>query len=297
MSKTNMELRFDTGTKISSNDDGSMVVEGYVNMTEQPSNMLGKKTKFVEKISKGAWTRAINRAKEIHFYAEHDKEKILASTRNGSLELREDENGLYMKATISPTSWGKDYYQLISDGILQNMSFGFRSIQDKWKNLGTHFERTVNDLDLFEVSVVRDPAYSASSIAARGIDLVEEEVPEDIVTTNISIDIRSESEDLEKIAQAIFEKFKSHFTEKENDDTEVVVEETVEEDPITTEETTIEETKDKQDTEDTENVEVTTEDEEVVEDTQETPNEENTTEETLEDKPAENIREFINKFK
>lgn len=176
-----MELRVNQ-TNIEANEDGSMTVNGYVNKTEQFSEMLGRKEKFKEKISSGAFKRAIEKAKEIHFLAEHDGEKILASTRNGSLQLSEDANGLYMSATITPTSWGKDYYELIKSGILKNMSFGFRSMKDSWKkNIQGYFERTINELELFEVSVVREPAYSQSSISARGIDVVKDvEVPDEV---------------------------------------------------------------------------------------------------------------------
>lgn len=175
-----MELRVNQ-TNIEAKEDGSMTVNGYVNKTEQFSKMLGRNEQFKEKISRGAFKRAIEKAKEIHFLAEHDGEKILSSTRNNSLELSEDANGLYMSATITPTSWGKDYYELIKSGILKNMSFGFRSIKDSWKKVEGYFERTVYELELFEVSVVKDPAYSQSSISARGIDVVEEvEVPAEV---------------------------------------------------------------------------------------------------------------------
>lgn len=175
-----MELRFNQ-SDLQTNEDGSLTVSGYVNKTEQFSELLGHSQRFKEKIAKGAFSNAIEKAKEIHFLAEHDSKKILASTRNGSLKLTEDEQGLYMSATISPTSWGKDYYQLISSGILQNMSFGFSAIKDSWRNVGDYFERTVNELELFEVSVVRDPAYSSSSISARGIDVLEDlEIPADV---------------------------------------------------------------------------------------------------------------------
>jgi HK97 family phage prohead protease len=199
-----MELRVNESSMVT-NDDGTLTVSGYVNKTNQYSEMLGRESRFKEVIKPGAWQRAIDKAKEIHFYAEHDKNKILSSTRNGSLELREDEQGLYMTATISPTSWGKDYYQLIKDGILQNMSFGFRAIKDSWRNLGDHFERTVSDLDLFEVSVVRDPAYASSSISARGIELVEDEVPaEERADEEPVYELRDV--DLEALAGMLFEK-------------------------------------------------------------------------------------------
>ncbi|PHE77249.1 phage major capsid protein [Bacillus wiedmannii] len=176
-----MELRVNQ-TNIEANEDGSMTVNGYVNKTEQFSEMLGRNEKFKERISRGAFKRAIEKAKEIHFLAEHNSKKILASTRNGSLQLSEDANGLYMSATVASTSWGKDYYELIKSGILKNMSFGFCSIKDSWKKTTQgYFERTIHELELFEVSVVRDPAYSQSSISARGIDVVEDvEVPDEV---------------------------------------------------------------------------------------------------------------------
>ncbi|OSX90272.1 hypothetical protein S3E15_01836 [Bacillus mycoides] len=175
-----MELRIH-GSGLRSNEDGTMTVSGYVNKTEQLSEILGVTKRFKEKISRGAFSQAIQNAKkDIHFLAEHNPKLILASTRNGSLQLREDKQGLFMTATISPTTWGKDYYQLISDGILQNMSFGFRTVKDSWRSLDSGlYERTIDQLELFEVSVVRDPAYSQSTIASRSIEIIKEpEIPE-----------------------------------------------------------------------------------------------------------------------
>ncbi|WP_286166180.1 phage major capsid protein [Peribacillus frigoritolerans] len=171
----NIELRV-LNMELRSNKNGSMTVSGYVNKTEQLSNVLGVGKKFVEKIAKGAFNRAIqNATRDIDFLAEHKQEKILASTRNESLTLREDEQGLWMEATIAPTTWGKDAYTLIDSRIYQNMSFGFRTIKDSWRNLEAGlYERTIEELELFEVSVVKDPAYSQSTIAARGMDLVTE---------------------------------------------------------------------------------------------------------------------------
>lgn len=170
------ELRANDITLTSKEKDDKLVVEGYVNETGKWSyKMRSKKGPFIEKIEKGAFKKALNRGFDIHFLAEHDKNKILASTRNGSLTLIEDNKGLLMRATISKTSYGKDYYELIKDGILRNMSFGFNVIEDSWKQ-GTNgtLERSIKDLNLFEVSVVTNPAYPQSNLSARGMDLVEE---------------------------------------------------------------------------------------------------------------------------
>lgn len=216
------ELRFQKAELRATEDGQAMNVSGYVNRTGELSNVLGTTTKFVEKIAPGAFARALqNATRDIDFLAEHNNKLILASTRNGSLKLTEDNNGLYMEATIAPTSWGKDYYQLIQDGILRNMSFGFIAIKDSWEVRDDGlYERTIEDLELIEVSVVRDPAYSQSSIAARGIDVVEEvEIPAELKKE------QREMEELKELLKSIeervttltnqFEEFRSEQKEKE----------------------------------------------------------------------------------
>lgn len=197
----NMELRFND-FHVEPYDDDSLKVSGYVNRTDQPSRVLGKSRKFIEKISKGAFNQALaNRSSDIDFLAEHDEKRLLASTRNGSLKLTEDENGLYMEAIITPTSWGKDTYQLIKSGLYKNMSFGFRAIKDEWKKIkGNLFERTIRELELFEVSVVKEPAYLSSTIEARGINVDSVEVPNKELTEE-----RDMNETIEEKLKAIEE--------------------------------------------------------------------------------------------
>ncbi|WP_144508914.1 HK97 family phage prohead protease [Bacillus mycoides] len=168
-----MELRSNK-VALTSNSEG-LIVSGYVNKPGNLSEVLGTAKKFREKIAPGAFKRAIeNRSKDIDFLVEHDAKQVLASTRNESLTLRESEEGLYMEAKISPTTYGKDYYQLISDGLIRNMSFGFTALKDSWQQIGGMMIRTIEELELFEISAVRNPAYSQSSLAARDINLIEE---------------------------------------------------------------------------------------------------------------------------
>ena len=175
-------------------DNTDMIVEGLVNKTESWSHTLGMRKKFREKICRGAFDKAIQTAPRIDFLAEHDSSKLLATTENGSLELWEDSEGLKMRAKICPTSYGKDMYELMKSNLVRHMSFGFRVISDKWKKLsnGT-FERIVDALELSEVSVVRNPAYPQSAIAARGIELVEDvNIPEDILEERSQEDMEKE---------------------------------------------------------------------------------------------------------
>ncbi|MDF0727254.1 phage major capsid protein [Cytobacillus sp. S13-E01] len=170
-----IELRKIDTKLVGSETDELLFVSGYVNKTGQWSQMLGKTTRFKERIEKGVFQRAIDEATDIAFLAEHDPQKILSSTKAGSLTLREDENGLYMEARISPTTWGRDYHQLIKDKLLEGMSFGMRVLKDNWNKLadGT-YERSISQLQLFEITATRNPAYLQSQIQARSIEVVED---------------------------------------------------------------------------------------------------------------------------
>lgn len=180
--KTNLEFRVQQADMKS---DGDMVVSGYVNMTNTLSHELGFDDKFVEKIAPGAFSRALDRAdvtgEEIDFLAEHDDSSVLASTKNDSLTLQEDEQGLYITANIINTTTGRDYYEMIKSGIVTSMSFGFFAIEDEWDVVHRDlYERTITELELFEVSAVRRPAYAASSISSRGLKYSNDVVPDNI---------------------------------------------------------------------------------------------------------------------
>lgn len=151
-----------------STDDNTMKVSGYVNKNGSVSEVLSEDgVAFQETILPQAFTTALQRAEEICFYLEHDPNKILATTKNGTLTVTQDDTGLHMSASIVDTSDGQNAYKLIKTGIITNMSFGFLVNEDVWDTDGDIPLRTVTDLDLLEVSAVKNPAYTSSTISAR----------------------------------------------------------------------------------------------------------------------------------
>lgn len=180
---------------------GDMVVSGYVNETEQLSQELGISKRFKEKITKGAFNRAIqNSNRDIDFLAEHDSSVVLASTKNDTLQLREDDKGLFMEARVINTSAGRDWYEMISSGLITNMSFGFKSVSDEWRSMGENlYERTIGELELFEVSAVRNPAYAQSTISNRGLNTSDD----DIVPENIEEDYSMEQRTADQLISAV----------------------------------------------------------------------------------------------
>lgn len=158
-------------------------LSGVVNVPGSQSEILtnpitGKK--FREVIEPGTFAKALEEAKSVDFLYQHDKEKILSTTDNNSLELTETEDaGLIMRAKITQTSWGKDAYEMIKDGIVRSMSFGMNVLNDTWMRGDDGIPlRIIDKINLIEVSAVRNPAYAASAIEARGIDIAEVEIPD-----------------------------------------------------------------------------------------------------------------------
>jgi HK97 family phage prohead protease len=77
-------------------------------------------------ITKGAFERSLNNngARIKHLW-QHDVRYPLGKPN----VLKEDNYGLYFESTISKTSYGKDVLQLYADGVVDEHSIGFRTVQ------------------------------------------------------------------------------------------------------------------------------------------------------------------------
>lgn len=161
-------------------NDNDLTVSGYVNKAGDVSKVIGKPDKsghlqfFYETIDPQAFVDSINNrpdGRPIDLYADHDPQKLLATTDNGSLELNVDDVGLHMRAHIVNTNDGRDAYELIKSGIMGKMSFGFSvrhaTMDYSYANTHKYPLRRVDALDLMEVSAVRFPAYLDTNIEAR----------------------------------------------------------------------------------------------------------------------------------
>lgn len=149
----------------------SVTIEGYVNAVERNSKPLTERgVQFIERISAGAFKRAIARAKDIRILLNHDWSKDLGGTSDGTLELEEDNIGLKARATITDPEVIKDAKR----GNLVGWSFGFEDarggvtqLRDEETGLPL---RKVTDLDLFEVSLLnrsKSPAYAGTLVNVR----------------------------------------------------------------------------------------------------------------------------------
>jgi HK97 family phage prohead protease len=164
-------------------------IEGYVNAIERDSKPLWSRVgQFIERICKGAFKRALKRNDDVHILLNHDWNRDLGSTKQGNLELEEDNIGLKARATITDP----EVVKKARAGELVGWSIGFsdRDVINSIRDGMPH--RAVKDLDLAEVSILderKSPAYEGILITARaeedvvhfrGEDLIDEvEVKED----------------------------------------------------------------------------------------------------------------------
>lgn len=142
-------------------------ISGYVNAVERNSKpLMSRIGQFIERICKGAFKKAIQRNNDIHILLNHNWERDLGSTKEGNLELNEDNIGLFARATITDP----DVVQKARNGELVGWSFGFsdREVQNSLvEGIPT---RAVKDMDLYEVSILdrtKTPAYEGTLITAR----------------------------------------------------------------------------------------------------------------------------------
>ena len=142
--------------------DGTMRLAGYAAVFDDPSVPLP----FVERIAPGAFRKTLSETPDVRLLINHEG-LPLARTKNGTLTLTEDSRGLYMDAEIADTTEGRDLYKLVERGDVDQMSFAFRVIRQKWsedRSMRTLIELSLADGD---VSIVTYPAYPTTSVEAR----------------------------------------------------------------------------------------------------------------------------------
>jgi HK97 family phage prohead protease len=143
-------------------EDGTMRLSGYAAVFNEDSVPLP----FLERIAPGAFRKTLTETPDVRLLINHEG-LPLARTKNGTLRLKEDEAGLYMDADLPDTQAARDLYTLVERGDVDQMSFAFRVIRQKWSE--DRSRRVLTELSLSDgdVSVVTYPAYPTTTVEAR----------------------------------------------------------------------------------------------------------------------------------
>ncbi len=142
-----------------------MIVEGYAALFDVSTQLYSW---LSEKIAPGAFTEAL-KTSDTRFAINHDPNLVLARTSNKTLELWEDDKGLYYRAKLPNTELGKHYHEMVRSGIISQSSFMFDIKSTKWERLSDDMdERTILKAEyLYDVAPVTYPAYQETTATAR----------------------------------------------------------------------------------------------------------------------------------
>lgn len=163
-------------------------VEGYASTFEQPYLLYsGEGFELWEIVDRSAFDNTD--MSDVIMQYDHQG-RVFARTRNNTLTVTPDDQGLFIEADLGGTEIGRELYEEIRGGYTDKMSFGFtvtgeneerEQLEDgNWK----YIRRITSVGKLYDVSAVSIPANDGTTIAAdavtRSIDNLRDGVIERI---------------------------------------------------------------------------------------------------------------------
>lgn len=150
--------------------DSGKKVGGYAAVFNSEADIGGY---FREIIAPGAFADAVKG--DVRALIDHDSGRVIGRSTAGTLRLSEDKTGLAVEIDLPDTTDGRDIATLIERGDVSGMSFGFIVTKQTWDETGDVPTRTIQAVELHEVSIVAFPAYDDTSIALRSLDAARKE--------------------------------------------------------------------------------------------------------------------------
>lgn len=158
-------------TKFSTSNEGEdKYIEGYFAVFNDIYEMFPGGT---ESIAPGAFTNTLS--DDIRALVNHDTTLVLGRTAAHTLELTQDERGLFGRIRINPKDTdAMNLYARVERGDVSQCSIGFDIIrQDTEIREDGSAHWTIREVKLYEVTCCTFPAYESTGISARAAELAE----------------------------------------------------------------------------------------------------------------------------
>ena len=164
MERTNRQMRSIDAQFTTRDDSENLSIEGYFAVFNSNYDLgLG----MSESIAPHAFDDTIS--DDVRALINHDTTLVLGRTSAHTLELRQDEHGLWGHIDINPNDTdAMNLYNRVQRGDVDQCSFGFDIVSedtDIREDGSMHW--TIKEVKLYEVSPCTFPAYEETSIAAR----------------------------------------------------------------------------------------------------------------------------------
>ena len=162
------------------------IVEGYAALFNSTTTIGGW---FDEMIEPGAFTEALQTS-DIRALFNHDPNYILARSTAGTLEVTEDDKGLFYRFEVPNSNFGNDFLEMLRRGDVSQSSFAFTVAKQRWEEekMGeeSKYKRVIEKVDqIYDVSPVTYPAYPETSVSARS---KAQEFQKPIISTTNKVD-------------------------------------------------------------------------------------------------------------
>lgn len=153
--------------------DGKKVITGYAAVFYDPSNPgtqyeLSRNTQ--ERISPRAFDAVLAGNSDVIAAFNHDPARVLGRRSSGTLRLSKDAVGLRYEVDVNPSDpEAQSVVAKISRGDLGGSSFAFSvaSGGQRWADEGGMRVRSLENVHLYDVGPVTNPAYGAATTGLR----------------------------------------------------------------------------------------------------------------------------------
>lgn len=158
MREFDLERKFCAGGEVIA-VEGGRVIEGYASLFE-------RRDTGGDCVAKGAYAASLERLKNagrrVKMLWQHDPTEPIGVWD----EVREDERGLYVKGRLlTDVARAREAAALIGAGAIDGLSIGYRTVKATKDDKG---RRQLEELDLWEVSLVTFPMLPEARVGAKG---------------------------------------------------------------------------------------------------------------------------------
>jgi HK97 family phage prohead protease len=165
----NRSFTFSAVEQRNDDDKDTLLFTGYASVFNKGYGVRDQRGQYTETIKPGAFKKTLQEQDDVRFLVNHDGIP-LARTSSGTLELEEDDYGLFVKAELDPSNpTVAEIASAMKRGDLNEMSFAFAAIRDDFD--AREENREVTEARLFDVSVVTYPANPWAGAKLRGVEL------------------------------------------------------------------------------------------------------------------------------